>query len=48
MDFLLAKVSNRELTKEIQKQAEEGNSFSFLKDEEKLYTVDDLKETFKS
>jgi lipoprotein NlpI len=47
VDFLLTKVSNRELTKEIQKQAEEGKTFAFLNDEEELYTVHDLKEVHK-
>lgn len=44
VDFLLTKVSNRELTKGIQKQAEEGKVFEFLHDEEELYTIQDLKE----
>ena len=48
VDFLLTKVSNRELTKEIQKQAEEGKAFSFLQDEEELYSIQDLKETNKT
>lgn len=46
VDFLLTKTGNKELTKGIQRQAEEGKSFSFLKDEEELYSVDDLKETY--
>jgi len=41
---LLQKISDKELTKEIQKQAEEGNSFAFLNDEEELYSIEDLKE----
>jgi len=44
VDFLLSKVSDRELTQQIQKQAETGNTFTFLKDEEELYSIDDLKE----
>lgn len=43
VDFLLARVSDKELTKEIQNQAEEGETFTFLEDEEELYTVHDLK-----
>jgi len=44
VEFLLTKVSDRELTRQIQKQAETGTSFNFLKDEEELYSIDDLKE----
>lgn len=44
VEFLLSKVSDKNLTKEIQKQAESGNSFAFLEDEEELYSIDDLKE----
>jgi len=47
VDFLLTKVSNQGLTKEIQTQAEEGETFTFLKDEEELYSIDDLKEIYK-
>ena len=44
VEFLLTKVSDRELTRQIQKQAETSTSFNFLKDEEELYSIDDLKE----
>lgn len=44
VDFLLRKISEEELTQEIQKQAEKGEAFAFLKEEEDLYSVDDLKE----
>ncbi len=44
VDFLLSKISDGELTRQIQKQAETGNSFTFLNDEEELYSIDDLKE----
>ena len=44
VDFLLSKVTDRELTQQIQRQAETGNSFAFLKDEEELYSIEDLKE----
>lgn len=44
VEFLLAKVSERELTREIQQQAERSDSFSFLEDEEELYSDEDLKQ----
>lgn len=44
VEFLLAKVSERELTREIQQQAERSDSFSFLEDEEELYSHEDLKQ----
>jgi|AntRauTorckE6833_2_1112554.scaffolds.fasta_scaffold05185_7 lipoprotein NlpI len=47
VDFLLTKVSNQGLTKKIQTQAEEGETFAFLKDEEELYSIHDLKEIYK-
>jgi len=44
VEFLLTKVSDRELTKEIQRQAGTGKTFSFLNEEEEVYSVEDLKE----
>ena len=44
VEFLLQKVSDRELTDEIKKQAAKGKSFDFLNDEEELYSIEDLKE----
>lgn len=44
VEFLMTKVSDKELTKEIQKQAETGKTFSFLNEEEELYSIEDLKE----
>lgn len=44
VEFLLSKVSERELTREIQQQAERSDSFAFLEDEEQLYSDEDLKE----
>jgi len=46
VDFLLYKLSDRNLIQEIQKQAETGSSFSFLQEEEELYSTDDLKERY--
>jgi hypothetical protein len=46
--FLLHKVSDAELTDEIQKQAQEGKSFDFLNEEEELYSIEDLKEENRS
>ncbi|HEX6982259.1 MAG TPA: hypothetical protein VF181_05820 [Balneolaceae bacterium] len=46
VSFLKSKLQDRELTYSIQRQAEQGNSFSFLEDEEELYSVDDLKERY--
>ena len=42
VDFLLSKVSDKALTKEIQEQAAGSESFSFLEEEE-LYSLSDLK-----
>jgi hypothetical protein len=44
VEFLLHKVSDKELTQEIQQQAQEGKSFEFLNEEEELYSIKDLKE----
>jgi hypothetical protein len=44
VEFLLHKVSDEELSQEIQKQAQEGKSFKFLNEEEELYSIEDLKE----
>jgi hypothetical protein len=48
VDFLLSKVSDTELVDEIQHQAEKGESFDFLHDEEELYTLEDLKDDERS
>jgi len=44
VEFLLSKVSDKALTREIQEQAEKSGSFSFLEDEEELYSIEDVKE----
>lgn len=46
IDFLLHKIEDQELTVAIQKQAETGKSFSFLEEEEELYSRDDLKKCY--
>lgn len=47
VDFLMHKVEDRQLTNAIQKQAGRGTSFSFLEEEEELYSTDDLKERYR-
>lgn len=44
VEFLLSKIADRELMNDIQKQAEKGKTFDFLRDEEELYSLEDLKE----
>jgi hypothetical protein len=46
-EFLLSKADDTVLTKGIQKLVSESKSFDFLKDDEDLYSVEDLKETYK-
>jgi len=46
-EFLLSKSDDTILTEGIQKLASESKSFEFLKDEEDIYTSDDLKEIYK-
>ena len=45
--FILQKYEDEILQDGIQKMTEESTTFDFLKEEENLYTVDDLKERFK-
>jgi hypothetical protein len=45
-DFILKRYEESELLRGIQKVASEGNSFNFLKDEEDLYTMADLKKVY--
>jgi len=47
VDYLLTRISDGEITREIQKQAEKSGSFSFLEEEENLYSINDLKEDYK-
>lgn len=46
-DFLLSRIDDRIILKGIQKMASDSKSFDYLKDEEDLYTVEDLKERYK-
>ena len=46
-EFLLSKLDDKVITKGIQQLVINSKSFDFLKDEEDLYTDDDLKERFK-
>jgi hypothetical protein len=46
-DFLLSKIDDKIIQEGIQKMISESKSFAYLKDEEDLYTVEDLKERYK-
>ena len=46
-DFILSKIDDKIIQEGILKLASESKSFDFLKDEEDLYTVNDIKETYK-
>ncbi len=46
-DFLLSKIDDRIIQEGIQKMVSDSKSFNYLKDEEDLYSVDDLKERYK-
>ena len=46
-DFLLTKIDDKFTLEGIQKLAKDSKAFDFLKDEEDLYTVNDLKEKYK-
>jgi hypothetical protein len=46
-DFLLSKIDNRIIQEGIQKIISDSKSFEYLKNEEDLYSVNDLKETYK-
>ena len=45
-DFMLAKIEDKITSEGIQKLTSESRAFDFLKDEEDLYTVNDLKEKY--
>lgn len=45
-DFLLRKIDDKIIQEGIQKLTSDSKSFNFLKDEEDLYSVDDLKERY--
>ena len=46
-EFLLSKIENKLIAEGIMKLTVDSNSFEFLKDEEDLYSVNDLKEMYK-
>ncbi|MFN4000369.1 hypothetical protein [Algoriphagus sp.] len=46
-DFILNKLEEQTLNLGIQKLVEEGKPYEFLKEEEDLYTVEDLKVRYK-
>jgi hypothetical protein len=46
-DFLLCKIDDKIIQEGIQKMISDSKSFAFLKDEEDLYSVDDLKERYR-
>ena len=46
-DFLLSRIDDKITLEGIQKLAVESKVFEFLKDEEDLYSVNDLKEKYK-
>lgn len=45
-DFLLRKIDDKIIQEGIQKLTSDSKSFNFLKEEEDLYSVDDLKERY--
>ncbi|MGB8319917.1 MAG: hypothetical protein WCE54_17425 [Ignavibacteriaceae bacterium] len=45
-EFLLSKIDDRIILEGIQKLASDSRAFSYLKDEEDLYTVNDVKEKY--
>ena len=46
-DLLLSKIDNKITIMGIEKLVQDSKTFVFLKDDEDLYTVNDLKEEFK-
>ncbi len=46
-EFLLSKIDDRIMSENIQKLTSDSKAFDFLKDEEDLYDVNDLKERYK-
>lgn len=45
-EFLLSKIDDKIIVEGIQKLASDSKAFEFLKDEEDLYTVNDIKEKY--
>jgi len=46
-DFLLSKIDDKIIREGVQKLISDSKSFQYLKDEEDLYSVDDLKERYR-
>lgn len=46
-DFLLSRIDEKIIVEGIQEIAADSKTFEFLKEEEDLYTVNDLKERYK-
>ena len=46
-DFLLSRIEDKIIQEGIQKMVSDSKSFDFLKDEEDLYSFNDLKERYK-
>jgi hypothetical protein len=46
-EFLLSRIDDKIISEGIKKLTSESKSFSFLKEEEDLYTVNDVKEKYK-
>lgn len=46
-DFILKKLEDETIQLGIQKLVEKGKPYEFLKEEEDIYTVEDLKERYK-
>jgi hypothetical protein len=46
-EFLLSKLDEKIISEGIQELALKSNSYSFLEEEENVYTVEDLKERYK-
>lgn len=46
-EFLLSRIDDKILLEGIQKLASESKSYEFLKNEEELYSVNDIKEKYK-
>jgi len=46
-DFLLSKIDDKITLEGMQKLTSDSKAFDFLKDEENLYSVNDLKEKYK-
>ena len=45
-DFLLSKIDDKIIQEGIQKMTSDSKAFEFLKDEDDLYTLNDLKERY--